>query len=194
MDLPLHLASGALIGSAVLYAGQHVSPHSSPVRHKVERAAAVFLLGVLSHLLWDAGPHYDWLFYVLVFKPLPYWWLLPQVVVTLPVLFFSLYVMREHKWLALVAMTGGIYPDIEKLFYLDFDLPRYLIIFRKHSCYLTGWRPWELAHKNFLVWFEVLTLFVFMAGIYWINHKRNNRQHLQEEDNQEIQCLQISVS
>ena len=164
MDLPLHLATGAVIGNALLYhtvAREHLDVNRNEY---VKLALAAFLTGVVSHLAWDWLPHYDWLFYVEVFKPLPLHWLIPQFLTSLPVVPANLYLNRDVWPLAVIAMFGGIYPDLEKLLYFDFNLPRQLVIFRRHSCYLTGWRPWESAHKDFLVVFEIV-VFVLLLGI-----------------------------
>jgi hypothetical protein len=73
-------------------------------------------------------------------------------------------------------MFGGIYPDVEKLLYFDFNLPRQLVIFRQHSCYLTGWRAWELAHKDVLVVFEIVVFLVLLGIIYGLARARRNHR------------------
>jgi hypothetical protein len=112
-------------------------------------------------------PHYDWLFYVKIFSPLPFWWLLPQILVSFPALLITFYYARDSWIIAVVSVLGGIYPDIEKLAYVDFHLPQYFVLFRNHSCALSQWTPWELEHKTFLIVFEVCLFLVLLVGICW---------------------------
>ena len=168
MDLPLHVATGAFVGNALLYADQRFRKSPPSRKEQIKLGIAGFLLGVLSHLFWDTVPHYDWLFYVHIFKPLPFFWLIPQILTTIPVLIFVYHLHREHWLLMMVSVFGGVYPDIEKLAYFDLHIPRTLTLFRRHSCYLTQWTPWELAHKEFLIWFEVWMFFAILIGSYWI--------------------------
>ncbi len=177
MDLPVHIATGALIGNIALYADSKFRQQPPSTWHRVELGTACFLLGVLSHLFEDAVPHYDWLFYVRLFHPLPYWWLIPQAIGSLLVLLIVFHVARDHRIITIVAIIGGIYPDLEKLAYLDFHLPQSLVIFRKHSCYLSQWTPWELEHKTFLIVFEVFLLIALLVGNAWVALKRRNLQN-----------------
>lgn len=171
MDLPGHVATGAFIGNALLYLDLKSRTRPPTLHELYKLGAASFLVGVLSHLGWDALPHYDWLFYVHLFEPLPYWWAIPQVVTTLPILFFIFHVNRDHRRLAAVSVLGGVYPDLEKLLYLDFHLPRWCTLFRQHSCALTGWMPWELQHKELLIGIEIGVVFVTLALIYVFSQK-----------------------
>jgi hypothetical protein len=175
MDLPLHVATGAVIGNALLYHEAKRLKRRFTDKEQVRLTLAVFLLSVASHLFWDAMPHYDWLFYVDVFKPLPQYWLIPQVLVTLLVIMLNLRLNRDAWLLTSVAMFGSIYPDVEKLLYFDFHLPRLFVIFRRHSCYLSPWSPWELAHKDFLVVFEIVVFLVFLGIMYGLARARRNR-------------------
>lgn len=175
MDLPIHLATGALVGSTVLYIEQTMSHNPNSPRQMVKTGVACFLLGVISHLLLDAVPHYDWLFYITIFKPLPFWWLIPQAIAAAPVVVVTWYILRDHRVIAMISLLGGIYPDLEKLAYFDFHLPRELVIFEQHSCYLSQWTPWTLEHKTALIVFEVLLLPMLLMLTYWISVQRNNR-------------------
>lgn len=172
MDLPIHIATGALVGSAVLYVEQTTSHNQNSPRQWGKTGVACFLLGVFSHLLLDTIPHYDWLFYITVFKPLPFWWLIPQVIAAVPVVFFTWRVLRDHPVIAAISLLGGIYPDLEKLAYFDFSLPRELVIFEQHSCYLSQWTPWEREYKTALVVLEVLLLPMVLMVTYWISVQR----------------------
>ena len=71
MDLPIHLATGALVGNAILYAEQTTSHAKDFSQQQIKVGTACFLLGVLSHLFWDAVPHYDWLFYITILNHCP---------------------------------------------------------------------------------------------------------------------------
>jgi nitrogen fixation-related uncharacterized protein len=178
MDLPVHVAAGALVGNTILYiADNKLKRQPLSQKQHIEVCLACFFWGVLSHLFLDAIPHYDWLFYVKIFSPLPFWWLIPQFLTTIPVLMITFYVTRDHWGIALVSVLGGVYPDIEKLMYLDFHLPQYLVVFRKHSCYLSQWTPLELRYKSFLIVFEVGLFFVLLGGLYWAARCRGQTRY-----------------
>jgi hypothetical protein len=171
MDLPVHLAAGACIGSAVLYV-EHKTHHPVSPRRDIKIGLIVFVISVLSHLLLDAVPHYDWLFYVTIFKPLPYYWLLPQVIMALPVILLALTLTRDRPVIVVASLAGAVYPDVEKLAYLDFGLPKALVLFPHHSCSLSQWTPWELAHKDFLIILEMAVMTVCLVGVYRFTLKR----------------------
>lgn len=176
MDLPVHVATGVFLGNAIFYVDTRFQQQQSPSRRQnVELGIAIFLVGALSHLILDAAPHYDWLFYVKIFSPLPYWWIIPQILATIPVLLITFYVHRDHLMVALVSVMGGVYPDIEKGAYLNFHLPRYLVLFRSHSC---SYSPagWETKHKFFLIIAEVCLFGFLLAGIYWTARHRNQSE------------------
>ena len=173
MDLPVHAAAGALVGNTILYVVDNkLKRQTLSQKQHIEVSFAFFFWGVLSHLFLDAVPHYDWLFHVKTFSPLPFWWLIPQFLATIPVLIITFYVMRDHWVIAMVSLLGGVYPDIEKLIYLDLHLPQYLILFRNHSCDLSQWTPLELEYKSSLIVFEVGLFFVLLGGLYWVAHCR----------------------
>ena len=97
MDLPIHVAAGALVGNTILYVVDNkLKRQTLSQKQHIEVGLACFFWGVLSHLFLDAVPHYDWLFYVKTFSPLPFWWLIPQFLATIPVLIITFYVMRDH--------------------------------------------------------------------------------------------------
>ena len=178
MDLPVHVTAGALVGTTILYIMDNkVRKRPFSQKQYIKVGLACFFWGILTHLFLDAVPHYDWLFYVKTFSPLPCWWLIPQFLTTIPVLIITFYVMRDHWGIAVVSVLGGVYPDIEKLMYLDFHLPRYLTVFRNHSCYLSQWTPLELEYKSFLIVFEVGLFFVLLGGIYWTARCREQRKY-----------------
>ncbi len=193
MDLPIHLATGALVGSAILYV-EHTTPHTQDsAQHWAKVGVACFLLGVLSHLLLDAMPHYDWLFYITIFKPFPFWWHIPQAIGAAPVVLFAWYILRDHPVIAMISLLGGIYPDLEKLAYFDFYLPRELVIFKQHSCYLSQWTPWTLEHKTALIVFEVLLLPTLLMLAYWFSVQRSKRPFLTTYCSEKYVCAKNRV-
>ncbi len=188
MDLPVHIAAGALMGNAVLYIDRKF-PHVPTQKRRIQTGIACFFLGVISHLVLDAVPHYDWLFYITIFKPLPYHWLIPQVIVALPVLLFVYHFMKDYRMLAVISVLGGIYPDIEKFAYFDLHFPRFLMLLRQHSCYLTPWSSWELKHETFLIILEIWLLTGLLAIIYWMARCRRpllNRKHIVQNSFQAV--------
>ena len=86
----------------------------------------------------------------------------PQLLTTVPVLICAFLLMKDYWLIVAIAILGGVYPDIEKLAYLDLHLPKALVLFPWHSCFLSG-RPWEYAHKDFLIVTEIC-LFVLMLA------------------------------
>ena len=178
MDLPIHVAAGALVGNTILYIVDNTFKRQTlSQKQHIEVGLACFFWGILSHLFLDAVPHYDWLFYVKTFSPLPYGWIIPQFLATIPVLIITFYAMRDHWVIAMVSLLGGVYPDIEKLIYLDLHLPQYLVVFRKHSCDLSQWTALELEYKSFLVVFEVGLFFVLLGGLYWVARCRGQARY-----------------
>lgn len=178
MDLPAHVATGALIGNIVWYLDHRFRTQSPTPHDKVKVGIASFLWSVLSHLFFDAIPHYDWLFKVEWLKPLPYWWMVPQIATTVPILRMIWYCHRDHRLLAVVSVIGGVWPDIEKLLYFDVGLPRALIIFRHHSCNLTPWTPWEMTHKGLLIGVEIGVIAGCLAGMYRFYRKRKGSERV----------------
>ena len=180
MDLPVHVAAGALTGNVILYIEAKYNRTRDDTRYLSKLGLACFLWGVLGHLFIDALPHYDWLFKVEFFKPLPYYWMFPQFVTAVPVLILSLLLMKDYWLIAVIAILGGVYPDIEKLAYFSFDSlgltwPRALVLFPWHSLALSG-RPWEHAHKEFLIVTEIVVFFVIIGAMWWFTRHRKNRQ------------------
>jgi hypothetical protein len=178
MDLPVHAAVGALVGNTILYGVDNIFKRQTlSQKQHIEVGLACFFWGILSHLFLDAVPHYDWLFYVKTFSPLPFWWFIPQFLTTIPVLIITFYVMRDHWMIAMISVVGSVYPDIEKLIYFDLHLPQYLVVFRRHSCYLSQWTLWELEHKNLLITAEVGLVIVSLIGLYWLTRCRRQLRH-----------------
>ncbi|MCP4398926.1 MAG: hypothetical protein GY801_16705 [bacterium] len=176
MDLPAHVAAGALTASIILYAESKHNRDRGDRTYMVKLGMACFLWGTLEHLILDALPHYDWLFKVTFFKPLPYYWMHPQILTTVPVLIAAFILMKDYWMIAVISVLGGVYPDIEKLAYLDLHIPKFFVLFRRHSCSLSG-RPWEYAHKDFLIVTEICVFVLMMGGMWWFAKHRQNRQN-----------------
>ena len=171
MDLPVHIAAGALIGNGMAYIATR-SPRPAMTRQAwIKTGCAAFLLGVCAHLLLDSLPYFDWLFYIPLFKPLPSWWLYPPILTAIPVVAAALYWMWDVRELAAAAMIGGAYPDIEKLLFFDWGLPASLLLFKNHSRTLSG-SAWERAHRPLLIVFEIVVFALIMVGMRWINRRR----------------------
>ena len=171
MDLPVHVAAGALAGNVLLYIHAKFRPRLDWDAEMVKLGAAGLLYGVILHLLLDALPYYDWLFYIHIFKPLPYYWMFPQVLTTLPVLAAIFQLNRDARLVTSLSILGGVYPDIEKLAYIDWHLPKSLVLFPFHSCRLSG-SAWESSHKSFLILWEIGIFALIMLGLYWCAGQR----------------------
>lgn len=177
MDFPVHVAAGALAGNVLLYVHARQAGSSGELTQAdtLKLGTAGCLFGVLTHLLLDAMPYYDWLFRVEIFKPLPQWWLFPPILTTLPVIVIVLYLNSDARIVAELSMLGGMYPDIEKLAYFDAGLPRFLVLFPFHSCRLSK-SEWEFAHKHELIVMEICLFALIMGMIYWLAAERTRMQ------------------
>ena len=177
MDFPVHVAAGALVGNVLLYAHARQTGLSDNLTQSdmLKLGTAGCLFGILSHLLLDALPYYDWLFYIELFKPLPYGWAIPTTLTTLPVILVTLHLNKDARVVAELSMFGGMYPDIEKLAYFDAGLPRFLVLFPFHSCRLSK-SAWDFAHKQELIVMEICLFALIMGMIYWLAAERMRRQ------------------
>ncbi len=173
MDFPVHVLAGSVIGNIILHHATKYPSHVMEKHRQIQAGAAGFLWGVLSHLFLDALPHYDWLFKLDIFRPLPFYWMYPQILTTLPVIVITFYLTRDYWQIAGAAMLGGMYPDIEKLLYFDFHLPRSFVLFPWHSCRLSQ-SLWEDEHKLFLIFFEICLFAVMMTYLFWIARQRES--------------------
>ena len=174
MDFPVHVLAGSVAGNVILYKAMKYRSNVLKKNEQIKVAIACFLWGVLSHLFLDALPYYDWLFKIDVFRPLPLYWMYPQILTTVPVIVITFYLTRDYWQIAGAAMLGGMYPDIEKLLYFDFNLPKSLIVFPWHSCRLSG-SSWEHEHKYLLIFAEICLFAVMMAYLLRIAQQREKR-------------------
>ena len=160
MNTPTHLAAGVVVAQAVL-------------RLKCPRIVAGGLgvvAGALSHLALDAVPHYNWIVYLSWFRGLPFHWLIREAVFALPVVAVAVWLGRDRWGLTGLALCGSLYPDFEKVAYVDFHIPRQLVIFRAHSLQLSshtcGWpRP-------ALVGLEVAMLAALLVVAFWLARRQ----------------------
>lgn len=100
--------------------------------------AGALLAGILSHLLLDLLPHYAWVVHLDWFKPLPFHWLLREAALGLLIAAAALAIGRRSWPYVALGMLGGIYPDVEKVLSVDFDVPGWLILFEWHSASLSS--------------------------------------------------------
>ncbi len=176
MDIPVHVATAACLCSVTLYADSRIRKYSLSTRRSVGLGSVCFALGAFFHLMLDAVPHYDIVYKILQFSSLPHYLggmlaIFKVAALTLPVILLFLYLTSDHWLIALVAVLGGIYPDIEKALYLNLPYPRELVLFKFHSLAYSS-DGWESEHKFFLVVVEVCVLLISLAGLYWSASRR----------------------
>jgi hypothetical protein len=134
-------------------------------------ALGAVVVGVISHLLLDFLPHYAWIVYLDWFNSYPYRWLIREAacgaVVAIPILMIS----GRMRPYVLCGMFGGLYPDIEKVLSLTFQVPDSLILFDWHSTKLSA-RTWGLP-ISILITLECLMTLACLA-IMWSLSRRHD--------------------
>ncbi len=179
MDFPVHVAAGAFAGNVLLYL--HAREHNASGDLTLTRSdtfklgATGWFLGVLSHLLLDAFPYYDYLFRIKMFKPLPYGWTIPTALITVPVIIAAIYLNKDARIIVELSIFGGMYPDMEKLAYFDAGLPRSFVLFPYHSCQLSG-SDWEFSHKHVLIAMETFLFALMIYAMVWLARERKRGQ------------------
>src|SRR5258708_6280529 len=134
MNTPAHVMAGAFVAQTMM-----VCRDRYPQRWAaVACGAAAFALGVASHLFLDSLPHNNWIVYLNWFPGVPFHWLLCEALCALPVVIVGAYAGRDHPAILLLGVLGGMYPDFEKVAYVDFHLPRRLVMFPAHSLQLSS--------------------------------------------------------
>lgn len=126
--------------------------------------------GALSHLALDAVPHYNWIVYLNWFQGIPFHWLIREALCALPVAVFGLWLGRDRIVMTGLALVGSMYPDFEKVAYVDFHIPRQLVIFRAHSLELSGHTAG--LPRPALVTIEMTLLVGMLAAALWLARRR----------------------
>lgn len=156
MNTLTHLAAGAVVAQAVLAV-------------RMPRAAALVtgvVAGALSHLALDALPHYNWIVYLSWFHGVPFHWLIREAVCALPVAIIAMWLGRDRWVVAGLVLVGSMYPDFEKVAYVDFHIARPLVMFPSHSLQLSGHTcGWP---RPALVGLEVGVLVALLAVAVWL--------------------------
>ncbi|MCG3149036.1 MAG: hypothetical protein PCFJNLEI_02488 [Verrucomicrobiae bacterium] len=128
---------------------------------------AAFGAGVAAHLALDAVPHNNWTLAQNWFPGVAYAWLANAAVVATPFLIFGLVIERRHWVILLLGVLGGLYPDIEKLGYIDFNLPQAFVLFPSHSLKVSshdgGWSLWECVLVEASILISLLGVAVALA-------------------------------
>jgi len=184
MDLSLHIAAAAWTCSATLYGESRLQKRSLSRGWSIALGIVCFFLSLYTHLLLDLIPHYDFVYKFLRFPWLPHlvgfgWTLFKVGVTTCPVVFLFLALNSDHPVIALAAIAGGIYPDIEKTLYLHEGLPRWFVISPRHS---GAYSPvgWEYTHKFLITGLEVSLFVMFIAGMYWFARWRRHSKGIED--------------
>jgi hypothetical protein len=157
MNSPTHLIAGAVTAQVVMAA---IGPRASrPVQ--VAAGIGAFGLAMLSHLLLDAIPHYNWIVYVDWLHRVPFAWLLREAIFSLPVILLAVYCGRDHPVINFFGLFGGMYPDLEKVAYLDFHLPQRFVLFPWHSLRCT---PFDGRHAQSTYIAQEMAIFLVLAA------------------------------
>lgn len=95
----------------------------------------------------DSLPHFGFLSFVDLWVQLPYAWIVRPAVAGLLAAAFVLHRARGHRWLAVVALVGAAYPDLEKLAFFVWGWPHLLYPDHAHvaSTYTAGLDPRALT-------------------------------------------------
>lgn len=131
MNTPTHLAAGAMAAQLALVGGGNRCRRSVML-------AGCFFFGVATHLLLDLVPHYAWIVYLPSFEGLPFHWLIREAVLGLAVALPLVYCLRARWGCVVLGMAGAVYPDLEKVAYVDAGLPDWAVLFRWHSMALSN--------------------------------------------------------
>ena len=169
MNTPTHIACGACVAVAVARFGR--AEHASAPRRIVLAACAV-VLGLATHLLLDLLPHRAWIVDLGWFRPMPYHWLVREALFGVAVAIPAILIAGRLWPNAVLGMFAGMYPDIEKVLFLDFHIPEWLVIFKWHSTELSN-RTAGLPCAA-LVTIEVVLIVVFLAAMWAV--RRNGRR------------------
>ncbi len=183
MDFPVHVAAAACVGQALIYARHRInSKDETTAKQDLMFATACVLAGMATHLILDAVPHYDFLYGVGRFgRYLPYIvrkaLQAPKIlIITLPVFLIFWKYARQHWFILLLALIGGLYPDVEKAAYLHSAYPRALVLFPWHSC---SYSPagWEVEYGHALIAMEMLVYLGLLIAFLWFGLRTQGVHH-----------------
>lgn len=163
MNVPTHIACGALIGYAVAQVRSRCSNQARRDR-PARLFAAIFVLGVASHLLLDLIPHYAWIVDRDWFISAASHWVIRATILSLLVGLPAIWITGRAWPCAVAGILGAMYPDIEKVAYFNFGATDPLILFDWHSKHLTSNPPgvpaWVLMGAE---WILVVAILAAMA-------------------------------
>lgn len=183
MDFPVHVAASVCVGQALIYARYRLScEHAINTNQDLMFATVCVLVGMASHLILDAIPHDNFLYGAGRFgRHLPYVvrkaLQAPKILlITLPVFLISWKHARQHWFLMLLTLSGGLYPDIEKAAYLHSAYPRALVLFPWHSC---SYSPvgWEVEYHHLLIVMEMLVYIGLLIALHWLCRRTQCVRH-----------------
>lgn len=185
MDIPIHVAAAAVACQAVLFVENKWERYGSSRHRDLISGAACFIVGVAAHLFLDALPHYGLLYKYFSLPRSPWilhecWTVIKVSVLIAPIILLFLYLTPGRSRIALLAIFGGIFPDIEKVAYLTFDLPRALVLFPHHSC---SFSPigWEIHHPRLVTISEASLFIVLPAAMCWLAFQRTGQRFCYSE-------------
>jgi len=165
---PTHIAAGALVGCVVAASTRKWCCASVPRQIAVLTAVAV--LAILAHVLMDLIPHYNWVANGSLFLGVHNGWYYREAVALLPVATILLALGRRHLLAMSVGMVAALYPDLEKVAYLAFNIPDRFVVF--------GWHSHALSSNNVGVPCWLLSILDMLAlagctGAVWYLGRRS---------------------
>ena len=125
---------------------------------------ACFALAVGSHLLLDSLPHYNWIVDLHWFRGVPVSWLVREALFTVPILVVAWYAGRDHPVVLGLGLIGSLYPDMEKVAYVDLHVPEEWIVFRTHSLKLSS-LDGGVPHRLLIAWEASLVGVLLLATL-----------------------------
>lgn len=181
MDIPLHLAAAACAGNLMAHIYHRKRSFRALSRKQgVICGAGAFGLGIATHLLLDAAPHYTFVYGILKMTTSPFllrhsWAFSKIVLLSLPVLLILRRCSKQQQVFLTLAMFGGIYPDVEKYTYLRHILPRMFVLFPWHS-YSYSPNGWETQYKLQFMLGETCLYGLFLWGFAWMVNEHNRAE------------------
>lgn len=190
MDFPVHVAAGMCAGQALIYARQAAKvARQQPDMGRQDSQqdgmflTACFLAGVATHLILDAVPHHNFLYGMGAFGlRLPYAvrkaLQTPKILlVALPAFLVAWTYARQHWYVLLISLAGGLFPDIEKAAFMHCAYPRALVLFPWHSCAYSA-EGWQVEYRQWLIALEVAVFLGILAASVWLGRRIRSVQHV----------------